>query len=179
MNLKGTKTEANLTAAFAGESQARNKYMFYAQKAREQGFEQIAKLFETTAKNEQKHAEIWFTKLCGGNIGDTAHNLLDAAKGENYEWTEMYAEFSKTAENEGFQDLAYLFGAVANIEKQHEQRFQQLLQNVQNNQIFEKEQEVCWECENCGHIHYGTSAPKVCPVCQSPQAAFAMRAENY
>lgn len=179
MNLKGTKTEANLAAAFAGESQARNKYIFYAAQARKEGYGQIADLLELTAKNEQEHAEMWFTYLSGGSIGETAHNLSDAAAGENYEWTHMYADFSKQARAEGFDELAYLFDAVGKIEKEHEERFTKLLQNVQQHKVFKKDQTEQWVCSECGHIHEGPEAPKVCPVCKNPQSKFALRAANY
>lgn len=179
MNLKGTKTEANLSTAFIGESRARNKYTFYAAQARKDGYEQIARLFEETAKNEQQHAEIWFKYLCGGSIGETPHNLADAAKGENYEWTVMYADFAKEAKEEGLNELAYLFEAVGKIEKEHEERFNQLLENVQQNKVFQKDQPQQWICGKCGHIHEGDEAPKICPVCQNPQAFFSIRATNY
>lgn len=179
MNLKGTKTEANLAAAFAGESQARNKYIFYAAKARSEGYEQIADLFELTAKNEQEHAEMWFNYLSGGNTGDTSHNLSDAAKGENFEWTKMYADFATQAKEEGFDELAYLFEAVGKIEQQHEERFNTLLKNVQEQKVFKKDQEQEWMCSECGYIHSATEAPKVCPVCKNPQKNFALRATNY
>ncbi len=179
MNLKGTKTEANLSTAFIGESRARNKYTFYAEKARQDGYEQIATLFEETAKNEQKHAEIWFQYLCGGSIGDTKENLPDAAKGENYEWTVMYADFAKEAKQEGLDELAYLFDAVAKIEKEHEERFNKLFENVQQDKVFQKDQPQQWICGQCGHIHEGDAAPKICPVCKSKQAAFFIRATNY
>ena len=178
MNLKGTKTEANLATAFAGESQARNKYTFYAALARKEGYEQIADLFELTAKNEKAHAKMWFDRLSSGST-ETAHNLLDAAKGENYEWTQMYAEFAKEAKEEGFNDLAYLFDAVGKIEKEHEERFMKLLENIQQEKVFQKSEKVVWVCANCGHIHEGTSAPERCPVCSVPKSNFSLKAENY
>ena len=177
--LKGTKTEANLQAAFAGESQARNKYTYYASKAKKEGFVQIAALFEETAKNEQEHAKIWFKLLHGGAIPSTAENLLDAAEGENYEWTDMYAEFAKVAREEGFEDIATLFDGVAAIEKEHEERYRKLLANVKGKLVFTKEGDAVWQCSNCGHIVVGKSAPEVCPICAHPQAYFQVRAENY
>lgn len=177
-NLKGTKTEANLLTAFAGESQARNKYTYYASKAKKEGYEQIAALFTETANNEKEHAKIWF-KLLHDGIGDTATNLKDAAAGENYEWTEMYATFAKEAKEEGFDKIAYLFDAVAKIEKGHEERYQALLNNVENKKVFEKMDIVVWQCANCGHIHIGKQAPSVCPVCDHPQAYFQIEAKNY
>ena len=178
MNLKGTKTEANLMAAFAGESQARNKYTFYASKAKKEGYVQIGNLFAETAANEKEHAEIWF-KLLHDGIGDTAANLKDAAEGENYEWTDMYATFAKEAREEGFDHIAYLFEEVAKIEKEHEERYRALLANVENGSVFKKGDIVIWQCSNCGHIHIGQKAPEVCPVCAHPQAYFQIRAENY
>lgn len=177
MELKGSKTEANLMAAFAGESEARNKYTFYSSVAKNEGYEQIAALFTETADNEKEHAEIWF-KLLGG-IGNTAENLLAGVAGENYEWTEMYAEFAKTAEEEGFVALAKQFRAVAAIEKEHEERYRKLLENVETAQVFAKAGIQVWICRNCGHIHIGEAAPKVCPVCAHPQAYFEVRATNY
>ena len=177
-NLKGTKTEANLLTAFAGESQARNKYTYYASKAKKEGYEQIAALFTETANNEKEHAKIWF-KLLHDGIGDTATNLKDAAAGENYEWTEMYATFAKEAKEEGFDKIAYLFDAVAKIEKGHEERYLALLNNVENKKVFEKMDIVVWQCANCGHIHIGKEAPLECPVCKHPQGHFEIRAENY
>lgn len=179
MNLKGSKTEANLAAAFAGESQVRNKYVYYAGQARKEGYGQIADLLELTAANEQEHAKLWFTALSGGSLGDTAHNLQAAADGENYEWTEMYATFAEEAKEEGFDELAYLFSAVAKIEKQHEERFNKLLKNVQENKVFQKDEQAVWVCSNCGHIHEGTEAPKLCPVCKHSQSDFALQAKNY
>lgn len=177
MDLKGTKTEANLKAAFAGESQARNKYSYFASQARKDGFEQIAAIFEETAQNEKEHAKIWFKEL--GGIGNTTDNLKAAADGENYEWTDMYDEFAKTAKEEGFDRLAYLFEAVGKIEKEHEERFKKLLENVEDGTVFEAGEVKIWKCRNCGHIVVGTKAPEVCPVCNHPKAFFEIKAENY
>ena len=177
MELKGSKTEANLAAAFAGESQARNKYSYYASKARKDGYTQIAELFEETANNEKEHAKMWFKLMHG--IGTTEENLADAAAGENYEWTDMYATFAREAREEGFDHIADLFEGVAKIEKEHEERYLKLLENVENKAVFEKAGIVVWKCGNCGHIHVGEAAPDVCPVCAHPQAYFEMRAENY
>jgi len=179
MELKGSKTEQNLMAAFAGESQARNKYTYYASKAKKEGFEQIAAIFEETANNEKEHAKMWFKELHGGSIPETAENLLDAAEGENYEWTDMYAEFAKTAREEGFTRIALLFEGVAKIEKEHEERYRKLLENVNNELVFSKDGEKIWVCRNCGHVHVGKDAPKVCPVCAHPQAYFEVKADNY
>lgn len=179
MELKGSKTEKNLQTAFAGESQARNKYTYYASKAKKEGFVQIAKIFEETANNEKEHAKLWFKFLHDGNVPETAANLLDAAQGENYEWTDMYAGFAKTAKEEGFEKLAYLFEAVAKIEKTHEERYRKLLKNVETQEVFKKAGIVVWECSNCGHIHIGETAPEICPVCAHPKAYFQVRAENY
>lgn len=176
--LKGTKTEANLMAAFAGESQARNKYTYYASKAKKEGFEQIAELFTETANNEKEHAKIWF-KLLHDGMPDTATNLEDAAAGENYEWTDMYATFAKEAKEEGFDHIAFLFSEVAKIEKAHEERYRALLKNVKEGAVFQKGDIVIWECANCGHIHVGEKAPEVCPVCAHPQAYFKLRVQNY
>lgn len=173
----GTKTERNLEAAFAGESQARNKYTYFAAKARQDGFEQIAQIFETTAQNEREHAEIWFKEL--GGIGTTAQNLGSAADGENFEWTNMYADFAKTADEEGFPELAAKFRLVAEIEKHHEERYRALLKNVEMQEVFKKSEVKVWECRNCGHIVVGTSAPNVCPVCSKPQSYFQICPENY
>ena len=178
-NIKGTKTEANLMAAFAGESQARNKYTFYASKARKEGYVQIANLFEETANNEKEHAKIWFKLLHDGEIADTATNLKDAAAGENYEWTDMYDTFAKEAEEEGFTELACKFRGVAAIEKAHEERYRALLSNVEMQRVFEKSEETMWECRNCGHLVIGKKAPAVCPVCAHPQSYFEVRKENY
>jgi len=177
-NLKGTKTEANLMAAFAGESQARNKYTYYAGKAKKEGYEQISQLFLETADNEKEHAKIWF-KLLHDGIPDTMANLEDAAAGENYEWTDMYATFAKEAKEEGFDKIAYLFEAVGEIEKEHEARYRKLIDNLNNNKVFEKEDVVVWQCANCGHLHIGTSAPDICPVCAHPKAYFELQAKNY
>lgn len=178
-DLKGTKTEANLMAAFAGESQARNKYTYYASKAKKEGYEQIAALFLETANNEKEHAKIWFKLLHGGEMPDTMANLKDAADGENYEWTDMYAEFAKTAKEEGFARIAYLFEEVGKIEKEHEARYLKLLDNVENELVFSKDGDKIWKCRNCGHICIGKEAPKVCPVCEHPQSFFEIKAENY
>jgi rubrerythrin len=173
----GTKTEQNLQAAFAGESQARNKYTYFASKAKKEGYVQIANLFLETADNEKEHAKIWF-KLLGG-IGTTAENLLAAAEGENFEWTDMYAQFAKDAREEGFEDIAKLFDGVAAIEKEHEARYRKLLENLQGGLVFSKDGDAIWQCANCGHIVVGKQAPEVCPVCAHPQAYFQVRAENY
>ena len=173
----GTKTEKNLQTAFAGESQARNKYTYFASVAKKEGYEQIADLFEKTANNEKEHAKMWFKELKG--IGSTADNLLSAAEGENYEWTDMYAEFAKTAEEEGFHELAEKFRGVAEIEKRHEERYRALLHNVETKQVFEKSEVKVWECRNCGHIVVGTKAPDVCPVCAHPQSYFEVNVKNY
>lgn len=178
MELKGSRTEANLMTAFAGESQARNKYTYYASKAKKDGYVQIANLFEETANNEKEHAKIWF-KLLHDGIGDTVENLKDAAAGENYEWTEMYAEFAKVAKEEGFDKIAYLFEAVGKIEKEHEERYLKLLENVEKGLVFSKDGDTIWQCSNCGHIHIGKSAPEICPVCAHPQAYFQVLAKNY
>lgn len=177
MNLKGTKTEANLWAAFAGESQARNKYTYFASKAKKEGYNQIAELFLATADNEKEHAKLWF-KLLGG-ISDTMTNLEHAAEGENYEWTDMYATFAKEAREEGFEDIAAQFEGVAKIEKEHEDRYRKLLANVKNGEVFKKGSIVIWECGNCGHIVVGTEAPEICAVCAHPRAYFRIKAENY
>lgn len=176
--LKGSKTEANLQAAFAGESQARNKYTFYASKAKSEGYVQIAELFEQTAANEKEHAKIWF-KLLHDGIGTTAENLLNAAEGENYEWTDMYVQFAKEAKEEGFDKIAFLFEEVAKIEKEHEERYRKLLANVEGGLVFSKDQDTIWQCSNCGHIHIGKKAPEVCPVCDHPKAYFQVLAKNY
>ena len=174
----GTQTEKNLAAAFAGESEARNKYTYFASKAKKEGFEQIAALFQKTADNEKEHAKLWYKELHDG-IGSTAENLLAAAEGENYEWTDMYAGFAKTAEEEGFPALAAKFRMVAAIEKHHEERYRALLKNVETAQVFEKSEVKVWECRNCGHIVVGEKAPEVCPVCNHPRAYFELRKENY
>ena len=173
----GTQTQKNLEAAFAGESQARNKYTYFASKAKKEGYEQIAALFLVTAENEKEHAKLWFKELNG--IGDTAENLQAAAEGENYEWTDMYEEFAKTAEAEGFPELAAKFRGVAAIEKNHEERYRALLKNVEAQEVFKKSEIKVWECRNCGHIVVGPTAPDVCPVCNHPQAYFEVEAKNY
>ena len=174
---KGTKTEKNLEAAFAGESQARNKYTYFASVAKKEGFEQISSIFAQTADNEKEHAKMWFKEL--GGLGSTADNLEAAASGENYEWTDMYEQFAKDAEEEGFKDLAFKFRAVAAIEKAHEERYRALLKNVETQKVFEKSTVTVWECRNCGHIVVGTKAPAICPVCAHPQSYFEVRKENY
>ncbi len=179
MELKGTRTEANLLAAFAGESQARNKYTYYASKAKKDGYEQIAALFLETAENEKEHAKIWFKLLHDNGIAGTIENLRDAAAGENYEWTEMYAEFAKVAKEEGFDHIAYLFEAVAAIEKEHEERYNALLRNVEEGIVFSRDGDMIWKCRNCGHIHVRKDAPKMCPVCAHPESYFEIKAENY
>ena len=179
MDLKGSKTEQNLMTAFAGESQARNKYTYFASKAKKEGYEQIAAIFQETADNEKEHAKMWFKLLNGGEIGTTEENLQAAADGENYEWTDMYAEFAKTAKEEGFTRIAYLFEEVAKIEKEHEERYLKLLNNVKNGKVFEAGEVKIWKCRNCGHIVVGTSATEVCPVCNHPKAYFEIKAENY
>ena len=173
----GTQTEKNLMAAFSGESEARNKYTYFASKAKKEGFEQIAALFQKTADNEKEHAKMWFKEL--GGLGDTAENLLSAAEGENYEWTDMYAGFAETAEAEGFKELAAKFRMVAEIEKHHEERYRALLNNVETAQVFERSEVKVWECRNCGHIVVGTKAPEMCPVCAHPKAYFEINAKNY
>ena len=177
MELKGSKTEKNLMTAFAGESQARNKYTYFASVARKEGYEQIAAIFEQTANNEKEHAKLWFKAL--GELGNTAENLLQAAEGENYEWTDMYATFAKEAEEEGFAKIAYQFKEVAKIEKAHEERYRALLSNVEMQKVFEKSEETMWECRNCGHLVIGKKAPVMCPVCAHPQSYFEVRKENY
>ena len=179
MELKGSKTEKNLMEAFAGESQARNKYTYFASKAKKEGYVQISKIFEETANNEKEHAKIWFKLLQGGSIGTTSENLKAAAEGENYEWIDMYAKFAQEAKEEGFNDIAYLFEAVAKIEKEHETRYKKLLESVMSDKVFERENEIAWECSNCGHIHYGVKAPELCPVCRHPKAYFAQQSKNY
>ncbi len=178
-DLKGTKTEANLMAAFAGESQARNKYTYYASKAKKDGYEQIAELFTETANNEKEHAKIWFKLLHDGNVPDTVANLKDAAEGENYEWTDMYKSFAEDAKAEGFDHIAYLFEQVAAIEKEHEERYRKLLANIEEGIVFSRDGDMVWICRNCGHIHVGKTAPEVCPVCAHPKAYFELRAKNY
>ena len=176
-DLKGTKTEKNLWEAFAGESQARNKYTYFASKAKKDGYVQIAKIFEETAANEKEHAEIWFKLLKG--IGTTAENLKAAAEGENYEWTDMYAEMAKDAREEGFDHIAFLFDEVGKIEREHEERYRKLLANVEGGLVFSRDGDMIWQCSNCGHIHVGKDAPKMCPVCTHPQDYFQIKAENY
>lgn len=178
MKLKGSRTEANLMAAFAGESQARNKYDYYASKAKKDGYVQIAELFEETARNEKEHAKLWFKLLHDGMPG-TEENLRDAAAGENYEWTDMYATFAKEAEEEGFTEIARLFRGVAAIEKEHEERYLKLLENVKEGLVFSRDQDMIWQCGNCGHVVIGKKAPEICPVCDHPQSYFRIKAENY
>lgn len=177
--LKGSKTEANLAAAFAGESQARNKYTYYASKARKDGYEQIADLFEETARNEKEHAKLWFKLLHDGEIPSTEENLADAAAGENYEWTDMYATFAKEAREEGFTKIAFLFEKVGDIEREHEKRFLALLEKVQGGVVFSRDEDTIWQCANCGHIVIGKKAPEVCAVCGHKQSFFQVKAENY
>ena len=179
MELKGSRTEQNLMAAFAGESQARNKYTYYASEARKAGYTVIADIFEETAGNEKEHAKLWFKLLHDGKVPDTATNLLDAAAGENYEWTEMYAEFAKTAKEEGFDHIAYLFEAVGKIEKEHEERYRAILEKLNTETIFVSEEVQIWICTNCGHIHVGKKAPEMCPVCQHPKSYFQKKANNF
>lgn len=178
MELKGTKTEQNLMTAFAGESQARNKYTYYASKAKKEGYNQIAAIFEETAANEKEHAKIWF-KLLHNGIPDTLTNLADAAAGESYEWTDMYATMAKEAREEGFDHIADLFEGVGKIEKEHEERYRVLAERIKNNEVFQRETEQVWVCSNCGHIHIGTHAPEKCPVCDHPQGYFVLRNKNY
>ena len=177
-DLKGTKTEANLMAAFAGESQARNKYSYYASKAKKDGYVQIASIFEETANNEKEHAKIWF-KLLHGGIPGTLENLADAAEGENYEWTEMYDQMAKDAREEGFNEIADLFEQVGKIEKEHEERYRKLIENIEGGLVFSRDEDMIWQCSNCGHIVIGKKAPEVCPVCAHPQSYFQIKAENY
>ena len=179
MELKGSKTEQNLMTAFAGESQARNKYTYYASKAKKDGYEQLAAIFEETANNEKEHAKMWFKELHGGAVPSTEENLLDAATGENYEWTEMYKEFADTAKEEGFDRLAKLFEMVAAIEKEHEQRYLTLLKNIKDDRVFKKDEKKIWVCRNCGHVYEGEEALKVCPVCAHPQRFMEVQADNY
>lgn len=179
MELKGSKTEKNLQTAFAGESQARNKYSYYASKAKKDGYNQIAAIFEETAANEKEHAKIWFKLLHDGAVPDTITNLKDAADGENYEWTDMYAEFAKTAKEEGFDKIAELFTMVGEIEKHHEERYRKLLANIEGGLVFSRDQDMIWQCSNCGHIVIGKKAPEVCPVCDHPQSYFQIKAENF
>ena len=179
MDYRGTKTEQNLLKAFAGESQARNKYTYFASKAKKDGYEQIAAIFEETAGNEKEHAKMWYKELHGGEIPSTEENLKEAIDGENYEWTEMYEEFAKTAEEEGFTALAYKFRAVGEIEKHHEERFKKLLKNIEDKVVFSKEEDTIWICRNCGHVVIGKYAPEVCPVCNHPKSYFEIKNENY
>ncbi|MBQ9599921.1 MAG: rubrerythrin family protein [Clostridia bacterium] len=179
MELKGSKTEANLKAAFSGESEARNKYTYFASKAKKDGYVQIAQIFEETAANEKEHAKLWYKHLNGGAVSDTKENLKMAADGENYEWTDMYAEFARVAREEGFEDIAKQFEGVAAIEKMHEERFRKLLANIEGGLVFSKDGDTIWECANCGHIHVGKQAPEVCPVCNHPQSYFKVHEENY
>ena len=179
MNFKGSRTEANLLAAFAGESQARNKYTYYASAARKEGYQQIAEIFETTANNEKEHAKLWFKYLHNGSIPSTVENLKDAAAGENYEWTEMYKDFAKVADEEGFTEIAEAMRLVAAVEKEHEARYNALLKNVQEKKVFEKDKVVVWICRNCGHVYVGKQAPEVCPTCKHSQAYFEIKSDNY
>ena len=179
MDLKGSKTEANLMTAFAGESQARNKYTYYASKAKKDGYVQISKIFEETAANEKEHAKIWFKLLHDGAVPSTIDNLKDAAAGENYEWTEMYAQFAVEAKEEGFTEIAALFEMVAKIEKEHEERYKKLLENIEGGLVFSRDNDMIWVCSNCGHIHIGKNAPEICPVCSHPKAYFMLKENNY
>ena len=179
MELKGSKTEKNLLAAFAGESQARNKYTYYASKAKKDGYEQIAALFLETAENEKEHAKMWFKELHGGEIPDTLENLNDAAAGENYEWTDMYKEFAETAKEEGFTRIAKLFEMVGEIERHHEERYRKLIENIEDGIVFSRDDDRIWQCRNCGHIVIGKKAPEVCPVCAHPKSFFEIKKENY
>ena len=179
MELKGSKTEKNLMEAFAGESQARNKYTYFASKAKKEGYEQIAAIFQETADNEKEHAKLWFKLLNGGEIGTTEENLKAAAEGENYEWTDMYERMAKEAREEGFDHIAFLFDGVAKIEKEHEERYKKLLENVKDGKVFEAGEIKIWKCRNCGHIVVGTKAPEICPICTHPKAYFEIKAENY
>ena len=179
MELKGSRTEANLKAAFSGESEARNKYTYFASKAKKEGYEQIAAIFQETADNEKEHAKMWFKLLQGGDIKSTEENLKAAAEGENYEWTDMYDRMAQEAKEEGFDHIAYLFSEVAKIEKEHEQRYLKLLENVKDGLVFSKDGDRIWKCRNCGHIVVGTKAPEICPICAHPKAYFEIKAENY
>lgn len=179
MDLKGSKTEANLQTAFAGESMARNKYTYFASKAKKDGYVQISKIFEETAANEKEHAKLWYKLLNGGAVGSTIENLKEAAEGENYEWTDMYDQFAKEAREEGFDDIATLFEGVAAIEKEHEERYRKLLANIEGDLVFSRDGDVVWQCSNCGHICVGKKAPEECPVCAHPQAHFEIKATNY
>ena len=179
MELKGSRTEANLMAAFAGESQARNKYTYFASKAKKEGYEQIAAIFTETADNEKEHAKMWFKLLNDGDVPTTIDNLKAAAGGENFEWTDMYARFAEEAREEGFTHIAYLFEAVGKIEKEHEERYRKLIENLEDGLVFSRDGDRIWKCRNCGHIHIGQKAPEVCPVCAHPKAYFEIKAENY
>ncbi len=179
MDLKGSKTEANLLTAFAGESQARNKYDYYSSKAKKDGYEQIAAFFAETALNEKEHAKLWFKQLHNGDVPSTIANLKDAADGENYEWTQMYSGFAQVAKEEGFEEIASLFTKVSQIEKLHEERYLKLLKNIEDNKVFSKDEEVIWVCRNCGHVYYGKEALKMCPVCNHPESFMELRATNY
>ncbi|MDR0957817.1 MAG: rubrerythrin family protein [Clostridiales bacterium] len=179
MELKGSRTEANLFAAFSGESMARNKYTYYSSQAKKEGLNQISEIFQETADNEKEHAKLWFKFLHDGNVPDTKANLADAADGEKYEWEKMYSEFAAQAREEGFDRIAFLFEEVGKIEKTHEQRYRKLLDNIENDKVFSRQEDSVWVCQNCGHIHYGQSAPEICPVCSHPKAYFALQRENY
>ena len=179
MDLKGSKTEQNLMTAFAGESQAHTKYQYYASQAKKDGYVQIQNIFEETARNEKEHAKLWFKALHGGAVPSTLENLEDAANGENYEWTDMYAEFAATAREEGFDDLAALFDGVGAVEKEHEARYRTLIERINAGEVFQRDGIFAWKCNNCGHIHIGTEPPEVCPVCAHPQAFFEIKSENY
>ena len=179
MELKGTKTEKNLLEAFAGESQARNKYTYYASKAKKDGYVQIAQIFEETADNEKEHAKIWFKYLHGGSVPETVENLNDAASGENFEWTDMYARMAREAREEGFEEIAKKFEMVGQIEKEHEERYRKLLANIKEGIVFSRDGDCIWQCSNCGHIVIGPNAPEICPVCDHPQSYFQLKAENY
>lgn len=179
MELKGSKTEQNLLSAFTAESRARNKYALYATKAKQDGFEQFAAIFEETSNNEKEHAEIWLKQLNNGELNGTPANLADAASGENYEWTDMYPEYAKVAREEGFQHIAFLFEEVAKIEKEHEERFKKLISNIENGMVFSRDNDVMWICSNCGHVHFGKDAPDVCPVCSKKKGYFQLKSNNY
>lgn len=178
-DLKGTKTEKNLQEAFAGESMARNKYTYFASRARKDGYVQIAEIFEETAANEKEHAKLWYKFLCGGSVGDTVQNLTDAAEGENFEWTDMYDRMAREAREEGFTEIAEKFERVAAVEREHEKRYRRLLENVKEGLVFSREGDMVWQCSNCGHIVIGQKAPEICPTCDHPQSYFRLRAENY
>lgn len=178
-DLKGTKTEKNLQEAFAGESMARNKYTYFASRAKKDGYVQIAEIFEETAANEKEHAKLWYKFLCGGSVGDTVQNLTDAAEGENFEWTDMYDRMAREAREEGFTEIAEKFALVATVEREHEKRYRRLLENVKEGLVFSREGDMVWQCSNCGHIVIGRKAPEICPTCDHPQSYFRLRAENY